>query len=103
MDNFRDYVLEEGDRLDAIVHGFKTGWKAFKGMRKQQVDRTEQQKLTDKIMSAESKDLQKLVKQVVSNGYTFKNGQVTKPLVVQRANDWLLERREPCTTITKTA
>ena len=72
---FREFILEEGEFLDAVCVGFK----AFSKERKKQAKKTEFQKMSDDILSAEGADLQRLVQKIVDNGYSVKNGKVVKP------------------------
>jgi hypothetical protein len=88
---FKEFMLEEWEFWDAIKHGFRQGVKAFNQKRTDQAKKTEAKTLTDKIISAEGKELESLIKQIVDNGYTIKQGQVQKPPKTQRASDWLLE------------
>jgi hypothetical protein len=88
---FREFMLEEGDMLDAIKHGVSTGVKAYKKKRSQQKKRTKQQTLTDKIMAAEGDDLKNLISQIVDNGYTVRNGKVQEPDRVKHMSKEVLE------------
>jgi hypothetical protein len=91
MGQFKEFVLEEGELFDALKHGVQVGLKAFREKRQEQAKEREPQALTKKILSAEGKDLESLVKKIVDNGYTIKGGQVVaRPLKVGSA-DWLLE------------
>lgn len=94
--SFKEFVLEEGELFDAIKHGFTIGLKAFLEKRQEQTKEKEPEILTKKILSAEGKELDGLIKQIVNNGYTIKQGNVVKPYKVVKATDWLME----CTTNT---
>lgn len=96
MGNFKEFILEEGPLWDALCHGVKTGLEAFRSKRVEQKKPKEEPKvtpktLTQKILTAEGDDLKALVKQIVDNGYTVKQGKVTKPPLVKNSTDWLLE------------
>jgi hypothetical protein len=82
---FKDFVLEEGDLLDAIKLGVKSGIKAFKDKRKQQANKT----VADKLLGAEGKELEVLIRQIVDDGFSIQNS--LKP---QKISDWL---KESCT------
>jgi len=76
---FREFVLEEGELWDAMRVGVDTGVKAFKHKRKDQSKQSEVKKLSQQIFSAEGADLRLLVKKIVDNGYSIKNGEVVAP------------------------
>lgn len=76
---FREYLLAEGDVWTAFCHGCKTGLKAYRHKRSEQKQSGEKKALAEKILSAEGKDLEQLVKKIVANGYTVRNGSVVQP------------------------
>ena len=88
---FKEFVLEEGDMIDALKHGFKTGIKAFQDKRKEQEKKTQKQKMTDAILTAEGGDLRRLIKKIVDDGYTVSNGKVKDPSRVKHMNKEVLE------------
>jgi hypothetical protein len=81
---FKKFVLQEGDLLDAVKIGVKAGLKAFTKKREQQT-KQESKDLTNKILDAEGKELEGLIKQIVDNKFSIKNIQP------QKTTDWLLE------------
>jgi CRISPR/Cas system-associated exonuclease Cas4 (RecB family) len=93
MGQFKEFMLEEGEVWDAVVHGVSSGVKAFQKKRTEQKSATEKQKLSEKIIDADKKEIKDLVKKIVSNGYTIKNGQVKEAPKVQDMNGWLTEWR----------
>ena len=76
MGQFKKFVLQEGEIWDAVVHGVDSGFKEFQKKRKEQKEKTEQKKLSEKIIDVDKKEIKDLVKQIVSNGYTISNGEV---------------------------
>lgn len=91
---FKDFMLQEGEVWDALRHGVSTGVKAYKQKRADQKKQSEADKLSQKILSAEGKDLEQLVRQIVRQGYTLRNGKVVKPSKVKYMSQEVLE----CTT-----
>ena len=87
--SFKTFVLEEGGLLDAVKHGFKVGIKAFSEKRKVQAKQKECRIVADKILSAEGKELERLMRQVVDDGFSIQH-----ELRPQKITDWLKE----CTT-----
>lgn len=87
---FKEFVLSEGKFWDALCSGVKAGVKEFNKKRKEQ-KQPEPKTLTHKILSAEGKELEALVKQIVDNGYTIRQGKVQKPPERVKSTDWLLE------------
>lgn len=84
---FKDYVLEEGDLLDAVKHGFSAGFKAFRQKREQQAKKNEAKTLKDKIMSAEGKELTVLIRNMVEKDMDI-TAQCGK---VEKSTEWLKE------------
>lgn len=81
-------MLEEGDLLDALCHGIKTGYKAFVKKREQQAKKTEAKATTQqKLLSANGSELHALVKQVVNDKMSI-DKQCGKQIL---ATDWLKE------------
>lgn len=74
---FKDFILEEGELWDAVCFGVNKGLKAFKHKRQEQAKKSETTKLTQQILSAEGADIRRLVKKIVDNGYSVKDGKVT--------------------------
>ena len=91
MGQFREFVYQEGEIWDAVMHGVNSGFKAFQTKRNEQKGKTEQKKLTEKIIDADKKDIKALVKKIVSNGYTISNGEVKDSPKNHRMNSWLSE------------
>lgn len=85
MGEFKKFVLQEGDLLDAVKVGVKAGLKAFTKKREQQQTKQESKTLANKILDAEGKELEGLIKQIVDNKFSIKNVQP------QKSTDWLLE------------
>lgn len=93
---FKEFVLEEGDVWDALCHSFSTGFKAYREKRDQQKNTTEQQKLTQKLFSAEGKELSAIIRQIVEKGYTVQQGQViNRPTRWKTKHQEMLEQRRP--------
>jgi hypothetical protein len=90
MAKFKEYLLEEGEQWDAIVHGFKTGWTAYKDKRTEQKQKTIKEKVNEKLLTAEGEQLKDLVKQIVSNDFRVtRNGELKdKP---DKMHAWLNE------------
>ena len=88
---FREFMLEEGDLLDALCHGIKTGYKAFVKKREQQAKKTEAKATQQKLLNATGKELHDLVKQAVNDKMSI-DKQCGKQIL---ATDWLKE----CTNI----
>lgn len=94
MARFKDFVLEEGPFWDAICHGVSKGMEAFKEKRAQQAKKEERPKPKDlgqKLLAAEGEELKSVIKQIVDNGFTIKQGKVQKKPTETKATDWLLE------------
>lgn len=84
---FREFMLEEGDLLDALCHGIKTGYKAFVKKREQQAKKTESKVTQQKLLNATGKDLHDLVKLAVNDKMSI-DKQCGKQIL---ATDWLKE------------
>jgi len=85
-------MLVEGERWDALCHGFKTGVKTYKNKRQEQKAATECDKITQRLVTAEGKELEDLIKRIVKKGYVLKNGEVTDPVkVVKTAHQEMWE------------
>ena len=79
---FKEFVLEEGDRWDALCHAVRKGTDAYKNKRKEQKNRTEMDSLTEKLFASEGKELETVIKKIVEKGYTVLDGKVKEqPLV----------------------
>lgn len=94
MAKFKDFVLEEGPFWDAICHGFSKGVEAFNDKRAQQTKKQEKPKPKDlgqKLLAAEGEELKNVIKKIVDNGFTIKQGKVQKKPTEAKATDWLLE------------
>lgn len=89
---FKEFVLEEGEFFDALKHGIKTGFNAFKVKRQEQ--KKESKDLRHKVLSAEGKELESLIKQIVDNKFSIQK-QCAK---TQKETDWLLECTSTRTT-----
>jgi hypothetical protein len=83
---FREFVLEEGDLLDAVKHGFKAGMKAFAKKREAQTKKQESKSLATRVLDAEGKELECLIKQIVDNGFS-----IQREIKPQSMTDWLKE------------
>lgn len=94
MASFKQYVIEEGELWDAVKFGLSTGLKAFSKKREQQKAKSEPKTILRQMLSAEGEELKAVVKKIVDNGYTVKDGRVQKPSPVKHINSWLYE----CTT-----
>lgn len=97
MARFKEYVLEEGELLDAIKAGVSAGLKAFQKKWQDKPKKPSGKELADKAMSAEGKELSSVIKQIVDDGYILHNGKIQKPPLRKRMQDWLHE----CTNIKK--
>jgi hypothetical protein len=86
----KEYMIQEGPFWDALKHGVATGVKAYSKKRKELANKSEVKIMTSKILGAEGKDLDVLLKQIVDNGYTIKNGAVQKPSLLVKSTDWLI-------------
>lgn len=71
---FRDFALQEGQLWDAVRHGVRKGFKAYKDKRVDQ--KRKSNSLIQRIMSAEGEELKDLVKQMVDDRLTVSNGKV---------------------------
>lgn len=80
MAKFKQFILEEGDLLDAVKHGVKQGIKAFSAKRKQQESKT----LAGKILNADGKELESLIRQIVNDGFSIQKDEPP-----QKLTDWL--------------
>lgn len=88
---FKEFMLKEGQFWDALKHGVAVGVKEFSKKRKELATKSEMQTMTKKILDADGKELESLLKQIVEKGYTVKGGAVQKPSLKARSTDWLLE------------
>lgn len=94
MGQFREFVVRECDLWDAMVHGVKKGYNAFKDKRKEQTKKSEKKKISEKMLNAKNKDdIKDLVKSILDNGYTISNGRIKEVPDAQQANRWLTEWR----------
>lgn len=59
---FREYLLEEGDFLDAV----RCGYRAFQKKRQEQKQTADVKAFMDKLLSAEGQDLKALIQQLVA-------------------------------------
>lgn len=88
MKRFKEFLLEEGPFLDAVCHGVKIGYEAFKRKR---LEQKPPESLAEKILSSEGEEVKQVAKELVDSGYKAKKGKITKTPKVKRSTDWLLE------------
>ena len=96
---FREWILEEGERWDALKHAVNTGFQAYKKKRDQQKQKTEKKKLLDKVMNSNGKAEEDAIDSIVRKGYTLSsNGELVKQNGHMDANGhfkkWMTETRE---------
>lgn len=84
---FKEYLLEEGEIWDAVRFGFQS----YQRKRQEQKQKSVEKMIADKILSAEGKDLQQLVKRMVELGLTVQNGKVVKRPLVKTMSKEVLE------------
>ena len=83
---FKEFMIQEGDLLDAVKSGLKAGIETFKKTREDQIKKQESKAIAAKLLGAKGKELESLIKQMVDNTFKIKNEE--KP---QKTTDWLLE------------
>lgn len=88
---FKDYMIEEGEMFDAVKHGMSSGFKAFREKRVEQKNKSDNDALTAKIVTAEGDELKQIIKQIVSKGLTVKDGKVQEPCRIKHVNKGVLE------------
>lgn len=92
MQQFRGWMVEEGDTLDAIKHGIKVGFKAFTKMKQQKAQEKQKEQVASKITTAATDaDFAAIAKELIANGLDIaKNGAVVEKGKAD-PNSWLLE------------
>lgn len=105
---FREWILEEGERLDALKHAVKTGFNAYNKKRQQQKKKSEEKQLRDKVVNSNGKAESDAIDSIIRKGYTFSsNGELVKTNGKSDANasfkKWMIECREPCEKLSPTS
>lgn len=91
MAKFKEHIIAEGKFWDALKIGVKAGVKAFNKKRAEQ-SKKDDKKLGSKIIDAEGKELESLIRQMVDDGYRVRRGSLAKSSK-GGVNDWLMENR----------
>ena len=107
---FREWMLDEGERWDALTHAVKTGFKAYKKKRDKQRKEGKKKEMLSKLMSSDegSDEENHAVDDIVKNGYTVssnglehRNGKKPSPhrdmrkWMTENAKNRRFEHRDP--------
>lgn len=76
---FREWILEEGERWDALKHATKTGFNSYRKKREQQKKKFEKSQLRDRVVNSNGKAEEAAIDLIIQKGYTLSvNGELVK-------------------------
>ena len=96
---FREWILQEGDRWDALKYAVKKGFNAYAKKRNEQKQKTEEANLRNKVLNTKGKAEEVAIDSMVQKGYTLSSsGELSKlsgkPDAGNNFKKWMMECRK---------